>query len=447
MQAMSVFFFGSNLLGLIRGVKRIVNEAGSSAVPHADLAIIGSGMAAARLVETLRKRGDTRSIVLLGAERSLPYNRIMLSPLLAGETDWQQLITRPAEWYEQNGVELRLGAAVVAIDRAANTLQCADGAVIRYNQLVFATGSRAALPPLPGIDLPNVTGFRHFDDVTALQHASAHGGNAVVLGGGLLGLEAAVALAARGMHVTLVHRSGQLMNRQLDGIAAAYLQKAIEQRGVRVVTGIAPVRVCGEVKPVGVELAHGEIIPADLVVAATGIKPVAELAQQSGLAVNHGIVVDAAMRTSDAKIFAIGECNELHGETVGLVAPIWQQVDVLAANLCGDAKEFQQQPFVTMLKVSGIDVHVMGELEPRQGDRVLTYQDRGLGIYKKLVLRSRPYSSSARPTTTVAGALLFGDVADSQLFFNLITRQRDVGANYCRLLLAGEHTADLLATA
>jgi nitrite reductase (NADH) large subunit len=423
-----------------------VNNAAANA-SHADLVVIGSGMAAARLVETLRKRGDRRSIVLLGAERSLPYNRIMLSPLLAGETDWQQLITRPAEWYEHNGVELRLGAAVVGVDRDANTVRCADGAAIRYDHLVFATGSRAAVPPLPGIDLPGVTGFRNFDDVTALQHASARGGDAVVLGGGLLGLEAAVALAARGMHVTLVHRSAQLMNRQLDGTAAAYLQKAIEQRGVRVVTGIAPVRVCGDACPTGVELANGEIIPAALVVAATGIKPVAELAQQCGLAVNHGIVVDTAMRTSDAAIFAIGECNELLGETVGLVAPIWQQVDVLAANLCGEEKAFQQQPFVTMLKVSGIDVHAMGELEPREGDRVLTYQDRGLRIYKKLVLRNGPSSTSAKPTTVVAAALLFGDVADSQLFFNLIQRQSDVGANYCRLLLAGEHPVERLATA
>ena len=244
------------------------------------------------------------------------------------------------------------------------------------------------------------------------------------------------------MNVTLVHRSAQLMNRQLDGIAAAYLQKAIEQRGVHVVTGTAPVRVCGAVvngtrHSTGVELANGAIISADLVVAATGIEPVAELAQQCGLTVHHGIVVDAAMRTSNAAIFAIGECNELHGDTVGLVAPIWQQVEVLAANLCGEEKMFQQQPFVTMLKVSGIDVHVMGEQELREGARVLAYQDRGLGIYKKLVLHNGK----------VAGALLFGDVADSQLFFNLIQRQSDVGANYCRLLLVGDHPAKLLATA
>lgn len=412
-----------------------------------DLVIVGSGMAAARLVDTLRRRGDRRSIVLLGAERSLPYNRIMLSPLLAGETDWQQLITRPAEWYEQHAVELRLGAAVVAIDRAQKIVRCADGADLQYAELVFATGSRAALPPLPGIDLPGVMAFRDFDDVTALQHASARGGDAVVLGGGLLGLEAAVALAARGMTVTLIHRSAQLMNRQLDALAAVYLQRAIEKRGVAIRTGIAPAKIIGTDKPVAVELANGEQIAAQLVVVATGIQPVSELAQQSALVVNHGIVVDACMRTSDDAIYAIGECNELNGATVGLVAPIWQQVDVLAANLCGEAKQFEQQPYVTMLKVSGIDVHVMGDLENSSDTRVLTYQDRGHGIYKKLVLRHGPSYQSTGSTTTVAGALLFGDVADSQLFFNLIQRQSDVGANYCRLLLAGEPPAELLATA
>lgn len=412
--------------------------------PHSDLVIIGSGMAAARLVETLRRRGDRRSITLLGAERSLPYNRIMLSPLLAGEADWQQLITRPAAWYEQQSIDLRLGAAAIAVDRAQKVVRCADGADLHYDELVFATGSRAAMPNIAGIELPGVMAFRNFDDVTALQHISAQGGNAVVLGGGLLGLEAAVALAARGMQVTLIHRSAQLMNRQLDALSASYLQSAIEKRGVIIRTGVAPAKIHGSERPTAVELANGEIISADLVVTATGIQPVAELAQQAGLATNYGIVVDASMRSSDEHIFAIGECNELNGETVGLVAPIWQQVDVLAANLCGEAKLFQHQPYVTMLKVSGIDVHVMGELEVDSQSsialtesRVLTYQDRGLGIYKKLVLRNRK----------VVGALLFGDVADSQLFFNLIQRQNDVGANYCRLLLAGEHPTELLATA
>lgn len=393
-----------------------------------DLAIIGSGMAATRLVETLRRRGDRRSITLLGVERTLPYNRILLSPLLAGETDWQQLISHPAEWYAQQRVELRLGQPVAAIDRAARRLTCADGSTLEYHQLVFATGSRAAKPALPGIELPGVTGFRDFDDVARLQQATGRGGDAVVLGGGLLGLEAAVALAARGMRTTLVHRAPQLMNRQLDGVAAGYLQRAIEARGVRVRTGVAPAAVRGADEPRAVLLENGEALPARLVVTATGIEPETALARSAGLSVSRGIAVDAQLRSSDDAIFAIGECCELNGETVGLVAPIWQQVEVLAANLCGEARHFEATPYVTMLKVSGIDVHVMGDTEAGEGKRVLAFQDRGRRIYKKLVQRGR----------NVVGALLYGDVADSQHFFNLIQRRDTVDSDSCRLLLAGQ---------
>jgi nitrite reductase (NADH) large subunit len=314
---------------------------------------------------------------------------------------------------------------VVALDRAARILTCADGSTQAYRQLVFATGSRAARPALPGIDLPGVTGFRDVDDVARLQQAA---GNAVVLGGGLLGLEAAVALAQRGMNTTLVHRASQLMNRQLDVLAATYLQRAIEARGVRVCTGRAPVAVLGSARPQAVELEGGEILPADLVVTATGIEPVTGLAALAGLSVNRGIVVDARLCSSDEAIFAIGECCELSGETVGLVAPIWQQVEVLAANLCGESRDFVAAPYVTMLKVSGIDVHVMGDTEPGEGGRVLTFQDRGRGIYKKLLQRGR----------NVVGALLYGDVADSQLFFNLIQNRQTVDGDNCRLLLAGQ---------
>lgn len=393
-----------------------------------DLAIIGSGMAATRLVETLRRRGDRRSITLLGAERTLPYNRIMLSPLLAGETDWQQLISHPAEWYAQQRVDLRLGVAVSALDTQARRLRCADGFELAFDELVIATGSRSAKPALPGIDLPGVTGFRDFDDVTALQHAASRGGAAVVLGGGLLGLEAAVALAVRGLAVTLVHRAERLMNRQLDAVAAGYLQRAIEARGVRVCTGRAPLAVLGETAAEAVLLEGGERIEAQLVVAATGIRPATTLAAAAGLAVNSGVVVDGCLRTSAPGVYALGECNELNGETVGLVAPIWQQVDVLAANLCGEARTFEALPYVTKLKVSGIDVHVMGELEPQPGDRVLAYQDREFGIYKKLQLRDG----------RLRGALLFGDVADSGCFFNLLQCGTAIDGDGCRLLLAGE---------
>ncbi len=398
------------------------------ALRQRDLVIIGSGMAAIRLVETLRRNGDRRSIAVLGAERSLPYNRIMLSPLLSGETAWQHLVSHAAEWYEQNNIDLHLGCVVRAIDRDLRHVHGADGFSLQYTDLVFATGSRAALPPLPGIDLPGVSAFRDVQDVARLQKAACQGGAAVVLGGGLLGLEAAVALAARGMRVTLVHRATQLMNRQLDAIAANYLQHAIEQRGVHVVTGCAPLAVLGNDRASAVLLDDGSELPAQLVVVATGITPVAELAKAAGLPVERGIVVDDHLQTSDAHVYALGECCELNGETVGLVAPIWQQVDVLAANLCGNRQQFSAQPYVTMLKVSGIDVHTMGETELTANARLLTFQDRDHGIYKKLIVRDG----------VIVGALLFGDIADSPLFFNLVKQATRVGSDYCRLLLAGE---------
>lgn len=393
-----------------------------------DLAIVGSGMAAIRLVETLRRRGDRRSIVLLGAERALPYNRILLSPLLGGEADWQQLVTHPAEWYEQNGVELRLGHRVAHIDRAARRIDCDNGFGVYYRQLVIATGSRAARPRIPGIELAGVVAFRDVDDVALLQRS---GRRVVVLGGGLLGLEAAVAMARRGADVTLVHRAAQLMNRQLDRVAAALLQQAIERRGVTVITGRTPVAIDGAAAVAGVRLDDGTVLPADLVVAATGIEPAVELAVATGLAVRRGIVVDSGLRTDDAHVFALGECCECDGATVGLVAPIWQQVDVLAANLCGEARRYVAAPFVTMLKVSGIDVHAMGEIDAGADTHVLAFQDRGRGIYKKLVLRDG----------RIVGALLFGDIDDSQLFFRLLRERHEIGDNHCRLLLAGEWSA------
>ena len=276
-----------------------------------------------------------------------------------------------------------------------------------------------------------MTGFRDFDDVTRLQRAAQNSASAVVLGGGLLGLEAAVALAARGMQVTLVHRAQQLMNRQLDALASHYLRKAIVSRGVAVVTGIAPIEILGSHCATSVVLDDGSTLPADLVVVATGIQPVTEVAAAAGLSVNRGIVVDAQLRASAPNTHALGECCELNGETVGLVAPIWEQVKVLAANLCGEQTHFEEKPYVTMLKVSGIDVHAMGEQEAGGGARALTYQDREHGVYKKILVRDG----------AVVGALLYGDIADSQLFFKLIQDQTEIGSDYCRLLLAGELTA------
>lgn len=426
--AMSVFFLAAISLSATGQAAMSTSTTGD----HCDLAIIGTGMAATRLVETLRRRGDSRSIVMLGAERALPYNRILLSPLLAGETDWQQLVAHPAEWYEQQRIELRLGHRVCGIDRANRRIDCDNGYRLDYRQLVFATGARAALPALPGIDLPGVTAFREIGDVAQLQQAGGAGARVVVLGGGLLGLEAAVAMAERGAAVTLVHRAGQLMNRQLDNVAAEYLRKAIERRGVAVLTGLAPVEIIGEQhgepRVAGVLLDDGSVLEATCVVVAVGIEPCIDLARTAGLPVARGIAVDDALATVDPSIFALGECCERSGETVGLVAPIWRQVDVLAANLCGEQRLFEQTPFVTMLKVSGIDVHAMGETTAAVDTQTVTFQDRERGIYKKLLLRDR----------RVVGALLFGDIDDSQLFFRLLQERSLVAGDRCRLLLAGE---------
>jgi nitrite reductase (NADH) large subunit len=414
----------------------------ASGVQHCDLAIIGSGLAAIRLVETLRRRGDRRSIVVLGAERALPYNRILLSPLLSGEIDWQQLVSHPAEWYGQQSVELRLGHRVAGIDRAARCIDCDNGYRLGYRQLVIATGSRAALPRIPGIDLAGVAVFREMDDVAQLQQAAGRGERVVVLGGGLLGLEAAVAMAARGASVTVVHRAGLLMNRQLDNVAADYLRRAIERRGVTIATGRAPVAIQGSSGVAGVLLDDGTQLEADRVIAAIGIEPCVEVAVAAGLPVNRGIEVDNTLVTQDPAIFAVGECCERDGETVGLVAPIWQQVEVLAANLCGEQRRFESSPSVTMLKVSGIDVHAMGETtvdassdkcRDNTSTQVIAYQDRERGIYKKLLLRDR----------CVVGALLFGDIDDSQVFFRLLQERIPVAGNHCRLLLAGELPASL----
>lgn len=399
----------------------------TTALPDYDLAIVGAGMAAVRLVETLRRLGDRRSIVVLGAESALPYNRILLSPLLGGEIDWQQLVTHPAEWYEQQHIELRLGHRVSSIDRAARRIDCDNGYSMHYRELVLAAGSRAARPAIPGIALPGVATFREVGDVNALLQGAC-AARVVVLGGGLLGLEAAVALAQRGAHVTLVHRAAQLMNRQLDHVAAGYLRAAIERRGVTVCTGHAPVAIEGGDQVTGVRLDDGTVLPADRVVAATGIEPVTEPAAAAGLPVGRGIRVDDTLRTDDPAVCALGECCERNGETVGLLAPIWQQVDVLAANLRGESRRFAAEPYVTMLKVSGIDVHTMGETDAASDAHVIAFQDRVRGIYKKLVLRDR----------RIVGALLFGDIADSQLFFRLLRERREIGDNHCRLLLAGE---------
>ena len=402
-----------------------------------DILVIGAGLACVRLLQELQDAGFRGSITVCSAESALPYNRILLSSLLAGDCTLEALLQHPTEWYAQHNIRLLTNCR---IDRINHPLSCAftaKGDRLLYKQLVIATGSRSALPAVEGVELQGVFGFRDLSDVENLQASAMPGTRAVVIGGGLLGLEAAAGLLAQGVEVTLLHRSAYLMNRQLDPDAAGYVQRALESRGLNILLGVSPARVVGESgKACAVETGDGQSLPADTVVFATGIEPVTALAREAGIEVNRGIVVNAQMRTSVPDVFAFGECCEFMGHTYGLVAPIWEQARVLARVLCGDEAAYAESDHLVSLKVSGMSVHAMGLIDALPGDRELVFEDRDYGIYKRLLMRDH----------TVVGALLVGDVADSQSLFQCLKSGQPVSGDVaCRLLLAGELPVEVAA--
>ena len=289
------------------------------------LVIIGNGMAPGRMLEHLFETAPGRfAVTIFNAEPRVNYDRIMLSPVLSGEKTFDDIVIHGDGWYIQHGVTLYKGHKIVAIDRAAKTVTSDHGVTEPYDRLVIATGSTPFIPPVHGHKLPGVITYRDLDDVDAMLLAAQSREKAVVIGGGLLGLEAAAGLNARGMDVTVLHLMPTLMERQLDPAAGYLLQKAIEQRGISVITKADTKAILGERKVTGVELKDGRVIPASLVVMAVGIRPNAALAREAGLAVNRGIVVDDGMLTSDAAILSLGECAEVAGNVYGLVAPLYQ---------------------------------------------------------------------------------------------------------------------------
>ncbi|MFN3400679.1 MAG: NAD(P)/FAD-dependent oxidoreductase, partial [Ferrovibrio sp.] len=283
------------------------------------LLIVGNGMAPGRMLEHLLEKAPGRyDITIFNAEPRVNYDRIMLSPVLSGEKSYEQIVIHGDGWYIKNGITLHKGTKVTGIDRAAKTITTDNGLTEAYDKLVIATGSVPFIIPVPGHNLPGVLSYRDLDDVDAMILASKARGNAVVIGGGLLGLEAAAGLAEQGMDVTVVHLMPTLMERQLDASAGYLLKKQIEQRGIKVLTGANTKAILGKDKVEGVELEDGTVLPASLVVMAVGIRPNGWLAKEAGLTVNRGIVVDDQMRTSDPDIFALGECVEHRGATYGL---------------------------------------------------------------------------------------------------------------------------------
>ena len=383
------------------------------------LVVVGNGMAGCRAIEeVLARDADRYEIAVFGAEPRVNYNRIMLSPVLAGEKAFEDIILNDETWYQGNGITLHAGRAVTAIDRERKVVEAEGGLRVAYDRLILATGSDPVRLPLPGAELKGVVTFRDLDDVEAMVTAAEAGGRAVVIGGGLLGLEAAYGLVRRGMAATVVHLMDVLMERQLDASAGSLLQQALTDRGVETVLSASSQEILGaDGKVVGLKLADGRVLACELLVMAVGIRPNAALARASGLEVNRGVVVDDAMRTSDPAIFAIGECAEHRGIAYGLVAPIFEMCRTLGDVLTGqDEAAYEGSLLSTRLKVSGVDVFSAGKFSGGDGCEDVVFRDAARGVYKRLVIEQG----------RLAGAVLFGDAADGPWYFDLIRRGEDV---------------------
>jgi nitrite reductase (NADH) large subunit len=385
------------------------------------LVVIGNGMAGMRAVEELLARAPERyDITVIGAEPHPNYNRILLSSVLAGEKTVDEIVINPACWYDEHAIRLVAGQSATAIDAAARTVTLAGGEAIGYDKLLLATGSKPLAPPIPGLGLPGVRAFRDIADVETMIAAAGTQRRAVVIGGGLLGLEAAWGLKRRGMSVAVVHLMPTLMERQLDAAAGELLRRDLDARGIAFFTDGQTEEILGTERAEGVVLADGREIPADLVVLAIGIRPNIDLARAAGLDVNRGILVGDDMRTSGADIYAVGECIEHNGQVFGLVAPIWEQSRVCGARLAGDEEAvYVPPPVYTSLKITGIDVFSAGALGAAdEQDDEITLHDAKRGVYKKLVLRD----------DKIVGTVLYGNVADGPWYVQLMRDKADVAA-------------------
>jgi nitrite reductase (NADH) large subunit len=384
------------------------------------LVLIGNGMAGVRVLEELLERAPEKyDVTVFGAEPHPTYNRIMLSPVLAGEKRFDDIVTHGHAWYAQNGFALHTATRIDGIDRTARQVVTSDGRRVPYDRLVIATGSHPFIVPVPGKDLPGVVTFRDIADVDAMLSAAGSGRRAVVIGGGLLGLEAANGLLARGMTVTVVHLMATVMERQLDDAAGYLLRRELERRGLAVITEANTECIFGDRHVEGVRLKDGREIPADLVVMAVGIRPNADLGKAAGLTANRGIVVDDRMVTSDEAILAVGECVEHRGQSYGLVAPLYEMAKVAAGQLAGLGDSvYQGSVTSTKLKVTGIDVFSAGAFGADKEAEDIVFRDAARGIYKRIILKEN----------RVVGAVLYGDTADGARLFQLLRSSEDVSA-------------------
>jgi nitrite reductase (NADH) large subunit len=379
------------------------------------LVIVGNGMAAARLVDELAKVALGRyAIAVIGDEPRLAYNRVLLSSVLAGETASHDIELRPASWWRDRGVTLKIGCVATEIDVGRRELKIEGGESIPFSKLIVATGSSALRLNVPGADLAGVHTFRDSRDVDLLLTLAAQKKRVVVVGGGLLGLEAAYGLAKAGSPVTLVHLMDRLMERQLDAPAADLLKSLVERKGIEILLNANTARIHGEARVEAVELVDGRRVEADAVVFAAGIRPNIALAREAGIPVNRGIVVDDHLQTGVPDVFAIGECAEHRGICYGLVEPAYEQGRVLAHHLAGRNVSYAGSIVATNLKVSGVSVFSAGEFMGGEGSESIVLSDINHGTYKKLVI------TDGRLT----GAVLIGDVGDALWYLELIRTRR-----------------------
>ncbi len=384
------------------------------------LVIVGNGMAPGRMLEHLIELApDQYDVTIFNAEPRVNYDRIMLSPVLSGEKSFEDIIIHGDGWYVKNNVTLYKGHKVTKIDREAKTVTSEHGEVASYDTLVIATGSAPFILPVEGKNLPGVLTYRDLDDVTAMLLAAQARAKAVVIGGGLLGLEAAAGLREQGLDVTVLHISPHLMDRQLDQAAAYLLQRELENRGIKVICKADTKQILGDKHVTGVELKDGTIIDCTLVVMAAGIRPSAQLAKDTGLTVNRGIVVDGHMRTSDPSILSLGECAEVGGMCYGLVAPLYEQARIAAETLAGvNAQPFVHMDTATKLKVTGINLFSIGDFADGPDREEIVLRDASAGIYKRVILRENK----------IIGTVLYGETADGAWFNNLKKRGTDISA-------------------
>ena len=381
------------------------------------LVIVGNGMAPGRMLEHLFEATDAYEVTIFNAEPRVNYDRIMLSPVLSGEKTYDDIIIHGDDWYAENSVTLHKGAKVSQIDRDSKTVTSENGITAHYDKLVIATGSNPFIIPCPGHDLPGVLSYRDLDDTDAMIGAAKSGGRAVVIGGGLLGLEAAAGLKTQGMDVTVLHLMPTLMERQLDSAAGYLLEKELEGRGIDIRCKANTKQILGTDKVEGVELDDGTVIHCDLVVMAVGIRPNTALAENAGLEVNRGVVTTPTMQTSDPDIFSVGECVEVSGMVYGLVAPLYQMARIAASHLAGASEDaFVHAETPTKLKVTGCNLYSVGDFGEGPDREDIVLRDATRGTYKRLILKD----------DKVIGAVLYGATDDGSWYNELLKSGEDI---------------------